>query len=71
MANDIDPEFEMLDEYDFTGGVRGKYAERARESSHVVILEDDVAEVFTTSESVNDALRGLIPVIQTQVERHR
>jgi hypothetical protein len=62
---------EMLDEYDFSKGIRGKYIERAR-STRVVRLEPDVAEVFTDSESVNQALRGLLPIINERVEKsHR
>ena len=59
----------MLDEYDFTGGVRGKYVDRAANRKNVVVLESDVAEVFTDSESVNQALRGLLPIIQKQAEK--
>jgi uncharacterized protein (UPF0335 family) len=60
----------MLDEYDFTGGVRGKYVERvAAARKNVITLEPDVAEVFTDSESVNQALRGLLPIIQKQAEK--
>lgn len=44
---------EMLDEYDFSSGVRGKYAARFARGSHVVVLDPDVARVFTDSESVN------------------
>lgn len=62
-------ETEMLDEYDFTGGVRGKYIDRLLNRKNVVVLEPDVAEVFTDSESVNQALRGLLPVIQKQAEK--
>ena len=53
---------DMLDEYDFSKGVRGKYARRFEEGSNVVVLSPDVAEVFTDSESVNEALRTLIKV---------
>lgn len=60
---------EMLDEYDFSGGVRGKYVERLMKSKNIIVLESDVAEVFRDSESVNQALRGLLPVIQKQVEK--
>ncbi len=60
---------EMLDEYDFTGGVRGKYVERLGNKKNIITLEPDVAEVFTDSESVNQALRGLLPVIQRQAEK--
>jgi len=45
----------MLDEYDFSGGVRGKYAARFAQAANVVVLDQDVAEVFTDSESVNQA----------------
>ena len=62
-------EDEMLDEYDFTGGVRGKYVNRIAQRSNVIVLEPDVAEVFTDSESVNQALRGLLPIIQKQAEK--
>lgn len=62
-------EVEMLDEYDFTGGVRGKYVDRLANRKNVIVLEPDVAAVFTDSESVNQALRGLLPVIQRQAEK--
>ena len=51
---------EMLPEYDLTGGVRGKYVERYRQGTNVVLLDPDVAEKFPTSESVNEALRRLV-----------
>lgn len=57
---------EMLEEYDFSGGVRGKYATRFAEGANVVVLDPDVAEVFTDSESVNQALRALAGIIQHQ-----
>jgi hypothetical protein len=49
----------MRPEYDFSKGVRGKYAERFAKGSNVVVLEPDVAEHFRTSEEVNEALRKL------------
>ena len=39
---------EMRAEYDFSGGVRGKYAERYARGTNVVLLDPDVAEVFPT-----------------------
>lgn len=48
---------EMRDEYDFSGGTRGKYAERFKQGSNVVVLDPDVAAEFPTRESVNKALR--------------
>ncbi len=52
----------MLDEYDFSKGVRGKYVQRFKSGSNIVVLSPDVAEVFSDSESVNEALRTLIKV---------
>jgi hypothetical protein len=60
---------EMLDEYDFSNGVRGKYVSRLLNNQNVIVLEPDVAKVFTDSESVNLALRGLLPIIQRQAEK--
>jgi hypothetical protein len=50
---------EMLDEYDFSSGVRGKYASRYRQGTNVVVLDPDVARIFPTAKSVNKALRQL------------
>ena len=66
-SDERDPE--MLDEYDFSGGVRGKYAVRFAEGSSVVVLDPDVARVFADSESVNRALRALAEIIQHQSEK--
>jgi len=48
---------EMKPEYDFTGGVRGKYYERYKQGTNVVLLEPDVARAFRDSATVNEALR--------------
>ena len=53
---------DMLDEYDFSKGVRGKYAKRYAEGTNVVVLAPDVAAVFPDSQSVNDALRALVQI---------
>ena len=50
----------MRPEYDFSKGVRGKYAKRYAEGTNVVLLAPDVARVFKNSDAVNSALRGLI-----------
>lgn len=55
---------EMLEEYDFSKGVRGKYSQRYATGSNVVVISPDVAEVFPDSESVNEALRTLIRIAQ-------
>ena len=51
---------EMLPEYDFRGGVRGKYFRRYYERDRVVVLDPDVAAEFKDSEAVNAALRSLL-----------
>ncbi|MCX7408886.1 MAG: hypothetical protein NTZ32_12485 [Planctomycetales bacterium] len=53
---------EMLGEYDFSGGVRGKYAARFAAGTNVVVLAPDVAEAFPDSAAVNDALRALMTI---------
>ena len=60
MRNDPD----MLEEYDFRGGVRGKYAKRYSEGTNVVVLDPDVAEYFPDHESVNESLRSLVSIIK-------
>jgi len=55
---------EMLPEYDFSGGVRGKYASRFAEGTIMVVLDPDVAEVFPDANSVNKALRALGNIIR-------
>jgi hypothetical protein len=54
-----DDDEDMLPEYDLTGGVRGKYAERYARGTNVVLLDPDVAGKFPTSAAVNEALRRL------------
>jgi hypothetical protein len=50
----------MADEYDFSKAVRGATAKRYARSSHVVILDPDVAAAFPNAASVNEALRLLV-----------
>ena len=51
---------EMRTEYDFSAGVRGKYAARLAQGSKVVVLAPDVAKAFPTASKVNAALRRAI-----------
>ena len=53
---------EMRPEYDFSGGVRGKYVDRYRKGTNVVLLDPEVAAAFPDSESVNEALRALLTI---------
>ena len=52
----------MLDDYDFSQGVRGKYVQRFAQGSNVVVLSPDVAEIFPDSESVSHTLRLLVEI---------
>ncbi len=55
---------EMLGEYDFSQGLRGKYARRYAEGTNVVVLEPDVAKAFPNAEAVNSSLRSLAEIIR-------
>jgi hypothetical protein len=50
----------MRPEYDFSGGVRGKYAQRFSRGCTVVVLDPDVAEAFPDAASVNQTLREVL-----------
>jgi hypothetical protein len=60
---------EMRDHYDFTGGVRGKYARRYAEGTNVVMLDPDVARVFPNRKAVNETLRAVAQIVQIQERR--
>ena len=51
---------EMRPEYDFSGGVRGKYAKRYAEGTNLILLEPDLAAQFPDSRSVSRALRAYL-----------
>lgn len=59
---------DLLEKYDFSKGVRGKYVQRLAAGSNIVVLAPDVAELFPDSESVNEALRALVNIAQRQVK---
>jgi hypothetical protein len=58
-------ESEMRSEYDFSGGVRGKYYEAYQQSTNVIVLDPDVAEIFRDSAAVNEALRLLAKIAKS------
>lgn len=71
MKKEIENEMEdeLRSEYDFSqmqGGVRGKYIERYRTGTNLVLLDPDVAQAFPNDAAVNEALRLLIQVAQRQ-----
>jgi alpha-beta hydrolase superfamily lysophospholipase len=70
MKKEVDElEDELRPEYDFSkmeGGVRGKYVERYRAGTNLVLLDPDIARAFPTDASVNEALRLLLQIAQRQ-----
>ncbi|MGG6237264.1 hypothetical protein ACQ4N7_01390 [Nodosilinea sp. AN01ver1] len=64
-----DMDDDLRSEYDFSkmaGGVRGKYVERYRAGTNLVLLEPDIAQAFPTDAAVNEALRLLMQIAQRQ-----
>ena len=61
----------MRKEYDFSGGIVGKYAKRYAEATKVVSLDPDVANAFPDSKSVNEALRSLVRVVNRRKAKKR
>lgn len=57
MSKDDQPDPDVRPEYDFSGGVRGKYRARYARGTNVVVLDPDVAAAYPTAEAVNQALR--------------
>jgi hypothetical protein len=71
MKKDFENELEdeLRAEYDFSkleGGVRGKYVERYRSGTNLVLLDPDIARAFPNDEAVNEALRLLLKIAQRQ-----
>lgn len=71
MNKDFENELEddLLPHYDFAnmaGGVKGKYVDRYRSGTNVILLDPDIADAFPTSESVNEALRMLLAIADRQ-----
>jgi hypothetical protein len=59
----------MRKEYDFSKGTRGKYAAKYKAGTNVILLDPDVAKVFKTPRSVNQALRSLSQILKAQGQK--
>ena len=59
----------MRKEYDFSKGVKGKYAAKYKAGTNIVMLDPDVAKVFKTPRSVNQALRSLTQIFKSQEQK--
>ncbi len=64
--NDLRLEYDLAS---LTGRVQGKYYERARAGSNLVLLDPEIAEVFPDSKAVNEALGLLLRVARTRTFR--
>jgi hypothetical protein len=60
---------DMLDEYDFSQGVRGKYAKRYADGRNVIVISPDLAEIFPDSAAVNEALRALVALARKSTKK--
>ena len=67
--NQISDNQDMLEEYDFSKGIRGKYAERYNKGTNVIVIDPDVAEYFSDSKAINDTLRSMIPIIKQRMKK--
>jgi acyl-CoA synthetase (NDP forming) len=67
-ADELRPEYNRSD---FGKIVRGKYANRIKEETNVVLLEPDIAKVFPNDEAVNKALRYLLEVAEASTRLTR
>jgi len=61
----------MRDDYDFSKGIRGKYAKRFAEGTNLILLEPEVAKYFPTAQAVNRALRSLISEGKVRLPRDK
>ena len=62
---------EILPEYDaelLRRGVRGKYVQRFREGTNIIVLDPDIASAFPDSQAVNAALRALLEIARRQAQ---
>jgi hypothetical protein len=62
---------DILPEYDFSQGVRGKHYQAYKAGTNVVFLDPDVARAFADSVSVNQALRLLVKLAKEKVPVQR
>jgi hypothetical protein len=59
----------MRKEYDFSKGVKGKYAAKYKAGTNIVLLDPDIAKIFKSPKLVNEALRSLSQIIKAQKQK--
>jgi hypothetical protein len=60
--DDLRPEYDLKTL--LKGSVRGKYTDRYREGTNLVLLAPAVARAFPTEDAVNEALRLVLRIAQ-------
>lgn len=62
---------DLLSEYrfDYQKAKPNRFAAQSKQKMTVVVLDDEVAQVFTTPESVNKALKTLIDIVPQSREK--
>ena len=65
MDDELRPEYDLHEL--LKGGVRGKYVDRYRAGTNLVLLDPDVAKAFPDEAAVNEALRLVIRL--TEIRR--
>lgn len=65
MNDDLQPEYDLAEL--LKNGVRGKYVEKYRAGTNLVLLEPDVAEAFPNAKAVNKALRLVVQISKLQI----
>ena len=69
--DEVAPEADELRQhynFDYSKAKPNRFADRFSQEATVVVLDPDVAAVFTTSEAANQALRGLITALESLAE---
>ena len=60
---------DMLDEYDFSNGVKGKYAKEYAQAGKFIALAPDLVAIFPDSEAVNKALWAPVNVARKATKK--
>ena len=63
------PTPDILPEYDFKDGTRGKYAKKFAEGTNIILLAPDVLKDFPDSNSVNKTLRALSKIVNRNLKK--
>lgn len=67
LTDELRPEYDMREL--LRTGVRGKYVERYKAGTNLVLLEPDVAKAFPDQQSVNEALRLVLELTKIPAKK--